>query len=87
MTNDHETRILPAWLYPLCFWLALPTLLISVFVPGWDQVGVWFMMAVPTFATLVVCLTQWRRDRKVSVAALTALLGLAVVIGVRQLIS
>ncbi|GGL93313.1 hypothetical protein GCM10010840_34180 [Deinococcus aerolatus] len=86
MTGDHETRILPAWLYPLCFWLALPTLLVSVLVPGWQAVGVWFMMAVPAFAALVVAVTQWRHDRRVSVAAFTALAGLALVIGVRQLI-
>ena len=39
-----------------------------------------------SFAALVVALTQWRRDRRVSVAAFTALAGLAIVIGVRQLI-
>ncbi|MFC4638697.1 hypothetical protein [Deinococcus hohokamensis] len=86
--QDHaETRVLPAWLYPAAFWLSLPVLLLSLVMPGAERLGVWFMMAVPALAALVVVLTNWSRDRRVSVGALIALIGLGLVVAVRNLIA
>ncbi|GAA5513837.1 hypothetical protein Dcar01_02585 [Deinococcus carri] len=79
-----EPPVLPPWLYPACFWLALPVLALSLAVPGLVDLGVWFMMAVPALAALVVVVTRWRTDRRVAVAALVALIGLAVVVVVKQ---
>ncbi|UBV45324.1 hypothetical protein LAJ19_21275 (plasmid) [Deinococcus taeanensis] len=80
--EHHETRVLPTWLYPAAFWLALPVLLLSLLLPGGERLGVWFMMAVPAVAAAVVVPLNWRRDRAVSVAALVALTG---VVGVAVL--
>lgn len=85
--EHHETRVLPAWLYPAAFWLAFPVLLISLLLPGGEDIGVWFMMAVPALAALVVVLTNWHTDRKVSLGALIALIGLGLVVAVRALIA
>lgn len=83
-TPDHaETRILPAWLYPAFFWAALPVLGASLLFPSLTFLGVWYMMTVPALAALTVAVTQWRSDRRVSLAALIALLGLGVVILVK----
>ncbi|GGK37846.1 hypothetical protein GCM10008955_34700 [Deinococcus malanensis] len=85
--EHHETRVLPAWLYPAAFWLALPVLLLSLLLPGGAEIGVWFMMAVPAVAALVVVVTNWSRDRSVSLGALIALIGLGLVVAVRALIA
>ncbi|MFC4426537.1 hypothetical protein [Deinococcus navajonensis] len=86
--REHaEVRVLPAWLYPAAFWLSLPVLLLSLLLPGGAVLGVWFMMAVPAVAALVVVLTNWSRDRRVSVGALVALIGLGLVVVVRNLIA
>ncbi|MFD1731520.1 hypothetical protein ACFSC4_11345 [Deinococcus malanensis] len=37
--EHHETRVLPAWLYPAAFWLALPVLLLSLLLPGGAEIG------------------------------------------------
>ena len=81
--QHHETRILPPWLYPTFFWLALPVLALSLFFPGLSSVGLWYMMTVPALAALTVAVTQWGDDRRVSVAALVALLGLGLVVLVK----
>ena len=81
--TNAETRVLPPWLYPAFFWVALPVLALSLLVPGAEQLGVWFMMTVPALAALVVVLTQWNADRRVSLAALIALLGLGLVVLVK----
>ncbi|ACO47174.1 hypothetical protein DEDE109153_06155 [Deinococcus deserti] len=85
--EHHETRVLPAWLYPAAFWLALPVLLLSLLLPDGADLGVWFMMAVPAVAALVVVVTNWGRDRNVSLGALIALIGLGLVVLVRALIA
>lgn len=81
--TNAETRVLPPWLYPAFFWVALPVLALSLLVPRADQVGVWFMMTVPALAALVVVVRQWSTDRRVSLAALVALLGLGLVVLVK----
>lgn len=86
--KDHaEIRVLPAWLYPAAFWVSVPVLLLSLIVPGAEGLGVWFMMAVPALAALVVVVTNWGRDRRVSLGALIALIGLGLVVVVRHLIA
>ncbi|MFD1731519.1 hypothetical protein ACFSC4_11340 [Deinococcus malanensis] len=45
------------------------------------------MMAVPAVAALVVVVTNWSRDRSVSLGALIALIGLGLVVAVRALIA
>ncbi len=77
---------MPAKLYPALFWLALPVLTVSLLVPGWANLGVWFMMGVPALAAVIVLFTKWREDRRVSLAALSALIGLGLVILVKSLI-
>ena len=81
--RNAETRVLPPWLYPAFFWLALPVLALSLLVPEAEGVGVWFMMTVPALAALVVVVTQWNTDRRVSMGALIALLGLGLVVLVK----
>lgn len=81
--HHHETRILPPWLYPALFWLALPVLALSLFVPSLSNLGLWYMMTVPALAALFVGITQWQGDRRVSVAALIALIGLGLVVLVK----
>lgn len=82
-TPQNTEAILPPWLYPAFFWLALPLLAASLFVPALSAVGLWYMMTVPALAALVVTVTQWRVDRRVSLAALIALLGLVAVVIVK----
>lgn len=82
-THHDETRILPPWLYPALFWLALPVLALSLFVPGLSNLGLWYMMTVPALAALFVAVTQWREDRRVSIAAIIALVGLGLVVLVK----
>ena len=81
--QHNETQVLPPWLYPALFWLALPVLLLSLLLPDGALFGVWYMLTVPALAALVVVVTQWSRDRRVSLAALTALVGLALVVLVK----
>ena len=81
-TEDQErsqAHVLPDSLYPGAFWVALPVLALSLLVPAWAGLGLWFMMLLPALAALVVIVRNWRRDRRVSLAALTALLGLGLV--------
>ncbi|AWN24247.1 hypothetical protein DKM44_14245 [Deinococcus irradiatisoli] len=85
-THPQEHSVLPVQLYPALFWLALPVLALSLLVPGWANLGVWFMMGVPTLAAVVVLITKWREDRRVSLAALSALVGLGLVVVVKSLI-
>lgn len=82
-THHNETRILPPWLYPAFFWAALPILAVSLFIPGWANLGLWYMMTVPALAALIVAVTQWNQDRRVSFAAIIALIGLGLVVLVK----
>ena len=86
-TPKHtENSVLPTWVYPLGFWVALPVLALGVLVPDLAGWAVWWMLLVPTLAAVIVVVVNWTRDRRVSVAALLALLGLAVVFVVKGLL-
>ncbi len=52
----------------------------AVWAVGW-------VMLVPVLAAVWVAVAAWRRDRRLSVAALVALLGLAVVFFVKNLLA
>lgn len=82
-TPQNTEAILPSWLYAAFFWLALPLLAASLFFPALSAAGLWYMMTVPALAAMVVTVTQWRVDRRVSLAALIALLGLVAVVIVK----
>lgn len=84
--HPQEHTVLPVKLYPVLFWLALPVLALSLLVPGWVNLGVWFMMGVPALAAVVVLITKWNEDRRVSLAALAALVGLGLVVVVKSLV-
>ena len=84
-TNDtSELAGLPAWLYPLGFWVAVVVLAVGVLMPGLAGAGVVWVAAVPVLAALWVAVAAWKVDRRLSLAALAALGGLAVVVVVRQ---
>ena len=85
--KHSESGVLPTWVYPLGFWVALPVLAVGVAFPNLASWAVWWMLLVPTVAAIIVAVMNWRRDRRVSVAALLALLGLAVVFVVKGLLS
>ncbi len=76
---DTELAGLPAWLYPLGFWVGVVLLALGVLFPGLAAVGVSWVALVPVLAALWVAAAAWSRDRRLSVAALVALGGLAVV--------
>ncbi len=81
---EGEQAGLPAWLYPAGFWVALGLLLVSVLWPPLALIGVGWVMLVPVLAALYVMVAGWRRDRRLGVAALAALLGLVVVFFAKQ---
>lgn len=81
-----ELAGLPAWLYPAGFWVGVALLAVGVLFPGLAAVGVTWVGLVPVLAALGVAVTAWNRDRRLSVAALAALGGLAVVYVVKSFI-
>lgn len=81
--SDTELAGLPAWLYPAGFWVAVVLLALGVLLPGYAFLGVVCVALVPVLAAVWVALGAWRRDRRLSVAALAALGGLAVVFVVK----
>lgn len=83
---DTELAGLPAWLYPLGFWVGVALLAAGVLLPAYAWVGVVWIASVPVLAAVWVALAGWRVDRRLSVAALLALAGLALVFGVKQFI-
>ena len=83
---DAELAGLPAWLYPLGFWVGVALLAGGVLLPAYAWVGVVWIASVPVLAAVWVALAGWRVDRRLSVAAVLALAGLALVVVVRQFI-
>ncbi|WP_291431547.1 hypothetical protein [Deinococcus sp.] len=83
---ETELAGLPAWLYPLGFWVGVTLLVVGVLLPDYAWVGVVWIASVPVLAAVWVALAGWRVDRRLSVAALLALAGLALVVVVRQFI-
>ncbi|PNY82273.1 hypothetical protein [Deinococcus koreensis] len=82
--ENPELAGLPAWLYPLGFWVGVAALALGMLVPGLAVAGVVWVAAVPVLAALWVALAAWKVDRRLSLAALMALAGLAVVFVVKQ---
>ena len=85
-TPDTELAGLPAWLYPLGFWVGVVLLALGVVFPNLAAAGVAWVWLVPVLAALWVAVGAWNRDRQLSLAALSALGGLAVVFVVKSLI-
>lgn len=83
---DTELAGLPAWLYPAGFWVAVALLALGVLFPGLAAAAVSWVALVPVLAAVWVAFAAWHRDRRLSVAALAALGGLAVVYAVKGLI-
>ncbi|GGL04457.1 hypothetical protein [Deinococcus radiotolerans] len=83
---DTELAGLPAWLYPLGFWVGVALLAVGVLLPDYAWVGVVWVAAVPVLAALWVAAAGWRTDRRLSGAALLALAGLALVFVVKGFI-
>ena len=81
-----ETAGLPGWLFPLGFWLAAGLLLLALFLPGLAGWAVGWVMLVPVLAALWVVVSAWQRDRRLSLAAVTAVVGLGVVFLVKGLL-
>ncbi|GGR78216.1 hypothetical protein [Deinococcus sedimenti] len=84
--RSAELAGLPAWLYPLGFWVGVGLLAVGVLWPDLAWVGVVWVAAVPVLAAAWVAVVGWRLDRRLSVAALAALAGLALVFVVKGFI-
>lgn len=81
--SDTELAGLPAWLYPLGFWVGVGLLAVGVLFPRLAALAVGWVGLVPVLAAVWVAVTAWSRDRRLSLAALAALGGLAVVFVVK----
>ena len=81
-----ELAGLPAWLYPAGFWVTGALLLLGFLVPRLAVAGVVSVGLIPVLAALWVAVGAWRVDRRLSIAALLALLGLALVVVVRRFV-
>ncbi len=82
-----ETAGLPSWLFPAGFWVAVVALAAAVLVPRLALWAVGWVMLVPVLAALWVAAAGWQRDRRLSLAAVVALAGLAVVFFVKGLLA
>lgn len=81
-----EQAGLPDWLYPLGFWIAVALLAVGVLFSDLAFIGVIWVAAVPVLAALWVAVAAWKRDHRLSYAALAALAGLVAVFVVKQFI-
>ncbi len=88
MTNEKKSEQagLPGWLFPAGFGIGLALLVVGVIWPAFAHWAVYWLMLVPVLAALAVVIGNWRRDRRLSLAALTALLGVGLVLLGRQLL-
>ena len=82
-----ETAGLPSWLFPAGFWVAVAALALTLLLPKLALWAVGWVMLVPVLAALWVALAALKTDRRLSVAALVALAGLAVVFFVKGLLA
>jgi|GEM_PF-2494753 len=85
--GTSETAGLPSWLFPAGFWVAVVALALALLVPRLALWAVGWVMLVPVLAALWVALAALKTDRRLSVAALVALAGLAVVFFVKGLLA
>lgn len=81
-----ELAGLPAWLFPAGFWVAVAVLALALLLPGLAVYAVGWVMLVPVLAAVWVAVAAWRPDRRLSLAALVALAGLALVFVLKGLI-
>lgn len=81
-----ETAGLPGWLFPLGFGVGLALLIVGVIWPDFAHWAVYWLMLVPVIAAIFVAVSNWRTDRRLSVAALLALLGVGLVLVGRELV-
>ncbi|AZI43448.1 hypothetical protein EHF33_12420 [Deinococcus psychrotolerans] len=79
-----ETAGLPIWLFPLGFGVGLALLIVGVIWPAFARWAVYWLMLVPVIAALFVAVSNWRTDRRLSIAALLALLGVGLVLVARK---
>lgn len=79
-----EQAGLPSWLFPAGFWAAVAALTLAVLMPRLAFLAVAWVMLVPVLAALWVAVAAWKRDRRLSMAALIALTGLGVVFLVKS---
>jgi hypothetical protein len=84
---SSEQAGLPSWLFPAGFWVAVAALALAVLFPRLALLAVAWVMLVPVLAALWVMVAAWKRDRRLSVAALIALAGLVVVFFVKGLLA
>ena len=82
--KQSETAGLPTWLFPLGFGVGLLALIVGVIWPNFGRWAVYWLMLVPVLAALFVALSNWRGDRRLSVAALIALGGVGLVLLARE---
>lgn len=81
-----EQAGLPSWLFPTGFGIGLAALIVGVIWPPFAHWAVYWLMLVPVLAALAVVIGNWRRDRRLGVAALLALLGVGLVLVGRELL-
>lgn len=86
-SNASENAGLPSWLFPAGFWVAVGVLAVAVLVPKLALWAVAWVMLVPVLAAVWVAAAAWKLDQRLSVAALVALAGLAVVFLVKGLLA
>ena len=86
-SQSSEHAGLPAWLFPAGFWVAVVALALAVLFPRLAFWAVAWVMLVPVLAALWVMVAAWKLDRRLSGAALVALVGLAVVFFVKGLLA
>ncbi|WP_407538179.1 hypothetical protein Q0M94_08740 [Deinococcus radiomollis] len=82
-----ETAGLPSWLFPAGFWVAVVALALTLLLPKLALWAVGWVMLVPVLAALWVAVSALKRDRRLSVAALVALVGLVIVFFVKGLLA
>lgn len=82
--HNHELAGLPGWLYPAGFWVGVVLLALGVLLPRFALIGVAWVGLVPVLAAVWVATGAWSRDRRLSLAALTALAGLAAVFVIKS---
>ena len=85
--QNGEQAGLPSWLFPAGFWVAVAALALTLLLPRFALWAVGWVMLVPVLAALWVAVTALKRDRRLSVAALVALVGLVIVFFAKGLLA
>ncbi|MGY2894088.1 hypothetical protein [Deinococcus sp. UYEF24] len=85
--QNGETANLPSWLFPAGFWIAVVALALTLLLPRFALWAVGWVMLVPVLAALWVAVAALKTDRRLSVAALVALVGLVIVFFAKGLLA